>query len=79
VADNSPLPEVATMALSDHDMIPVGKCPNCGYVFGDDLDYRFPQSSECKCGETIENTTVAEPETVNELAGRNGSQAGDGE
>lgn len=57
------MPEHAT------DQIAVAKCPNCGYVYGDDLDYRFPNPSEClKCGAETENTTVADPETVRSLA-----------
>jgi len=56
------------MALSDHDMVPVARCPNCGYVHGDDLDYRFPQPSICSCGAETTETTVAEPETVRSLA-----------
>jgi len=48
--------------------VPVGKCSNCGYVTGDDLEYNFPCSSEClKCGEELENTTVADPDTVQTL------------
>lgn len=48
--------------------ISVGKCPNCGYVCGDDLDYRFPNPSECRvCGEETEKTTVTSEETVRSL------------
>lgn len=48
--------------------MPVGKCPNCGYVYGDDLDYRFPNPSACSCGRELTNTTIAEADTVRELA-----------
>ncbi len=54
--------------LSGTDQIPVAKCPNCGYVYGDDLEYRFPNPSVCACGEETETTTVADPETVRSLA-----------
>jgi uncharacterized OB-fold protein len=58
-------------AQEQHDgMVPVAKCLNCGYVYGDDLEYRFPNPSVCEnCGEKTENTTVADPETVRDLAG----------
>lgn len=50
------------------DQVPVGKCPNCGYVTGDDLDYQFPNPSECLlCGAEMTNTTVAKPETIRAL------------
>lgn len=48
--------------------IPVGKCTHCGYVYGDDLDYRFPNASECSCGDEVDQTTVADPDTVEQLA-----------
>lgn len=59
--------------MSDHsasgtEQIPVAKCPNCGYVYGDDLDYRFPDPSVCSCGIETNNTTVADPQTVRSLA-----------
>jgi hypothetical protein len=55
--------------MSGTEQIPVAKCPNCGYVYGDDLDYHFPNPSECQiCGEETENTTVADEETVRSLA-----------
>jgi uncharacterized OB-fold protein len=60
------------------DQIPVAKCSNCGYIYGDDLDYRFPNPSKCQiCGEKTEKTTVADPETVCSLA-ENGIRADGG-
>lgn len=57
------------MWRNDDGHIAVGKCPNCGYIYGDDLDYRFPEPSKCDgCGEELENTTVADEETVRDLA-----------
>lgn len=57
------------MSKRDGGRVPVGKCPNCGYVTGDDLDYRFPEPSGClQCGEELTNTTVADAETVQSLA-----------
>ena len=50
------------------ERVPVAKCPNCGYIYGDDLDYRFPNASLCSCGAETENTTVADAETVRSLA-----------
>lgn len=50
------------------EKIPVGKCADCGYVYGDDLEYLFPEPSECSCGRTIENTTVADATTVKALS-----------
>lgn len=51
----------------DSSRVPVGKCESCGYVAGDDLDYRFPNPSLCRCGNELENTTVADAETVESL------------
>lgn len=49
------------------ERITVAKCPNCGYVYGDDLEYRFPEPSVCSCGTETEKTTVANAETVRSL------------
>lgn len=51
----------------DSSRVPVGKCLDCGYVAGDDLDYQFPNPSVCQCGNELENTTVADAETVESL------------
>lgn len=33
----------------------VGKCPNCGYVYGDQVKLNFPNESECLgCGSELE-------------------------
>lgn len=60
---------MSDQCTSGTERVAVAKCPNCGYVYGDDLDYRFPNPSEClECGAETENTTVADPETVRSLA-----------
>jgi len=59
---------MSNTATDGDEQIPVAKCPNCGYVYGDDLNYRFPNPSVCSCGAETENTTVANPETVRSLA-----------
>jgi len=63
----------------DTDRIAVAKCGNCGYVYGEDLDYRFPNPSRCLvCDEKTENTTTADAETVCDLA-ENGLRADGGQ
>jgi len=60
------------------DEIAVGKCSNCGYIYGDDLDYRFPEPSECQhCGQSTKKTAVADEETVRSLA-KDGLRPDDG-
>lgn len=65
------------MSASDTEQIPVGKCPDCGYVYGDDLEYRFPNPSICSCGAETESTTVADADTVRSLAGTDDSEETD--
>ncbi|THE65845.1 hypothetical protein D8Y22_05525 [Salinadaptatus halalkaliphilus] len=52
------------MTDGDPDDIVVGQCEECGYVFDDDVDFRFPQPAECSCGRTLTSTTVADVETL---------------
>lgn len=45
----------------------VGRCPNCGIVTGDELDYRFPNPCECnRCGSQLEKTMIASAEVIAE-------------
>lgn len=73
--EDGDVPEVRTdggepQETGNNQFIPVAKCPNCGYIYGDDLDYRFPSPSVClKCDEETENTTMGDRETVESLAG----------
>lgn len=54
--------------MLETDQIPAGKCPNCGYIAGGTLIYRFPNPSECvECNAEVTNTTLATPETVDRL------------
>jgi len=57
--------------------IPVAKCPDCGYVFGEDLEFKFPEPSVCSCGAETENTTVADADTVQSLAAGIDQKSGD--
>lgn len=53
---------------SGSNMVAVARCSNCGYIYGDDLDYRFPNPSQCEiCGEETETTTLAAEDTVDTL------------
>lgn len=50
------------------EKIPVGECPDCGYVSGDDVEYRFPNPSKCgDCGTELEKTTMATRFQINRL------------
>jgi len=49
------------------ERIPVGKCPEHGYVTGDSVVYNFPSAAECECGEELTLCTVAKPERVDKL------------
>lgn len=43
------------------EQMAVGKCPKCGAVAGDALDFNFPEPSECaQCGSEIEKTVIAD-------------------
>lgn len=57
-----------TRETSQKRRIPVGKCPEHGYVTGDDVDFRFPLPARCHCGETLEKCTVADADRVRELS-----------
>jgi uncharacterized OB-fold protein len=59
--------------MSETQKVAVAKCPNCGYVYGDDLEYRFPEPSVCSCGTETDNTTVANIDTVRSLAADQGN------
>jgi hypothetical protein len=50
------------------DQIPVAYCHECGYIWGDDLEYNFPNPSVCDCGNETDRTTVAQEEMVRSLA-----------
>lgn len=56
-------------ASQDGGQTAVGKCDNCGYVTGDDVDFNLPTLAECsKCGEKLESVRMAPTEKVRKLS-----------
>ena len=48
--------------------VQVGKCPTCGIVTGDEIDYRFPNPCECtNCGDQLEKTKFVRKERLEQL------------
>lgn len=46
-----------------------GECPECGIVWGDDVDVEFPCGGECLvCGSDLEQMTIAPLEQIEEAA-----------
>lgn len=39
--------------------MPIGLCPDCGPVHGDDLEYNFPNPGHCRCGAILERELVS--------------------
>lgn len=57
------------MNVQSNDPVAVGRCPEHGYVHGEDVDYRFPMPAECAiCGRELDRTTVADRREVEALA-----------
>ena len=52
---------------NDTARVTVGQCKDCGYVIGDDVDFRFPQPARCSCGLDLISATVSDAETVRSL------------
>lgn len=50
------------------ETVALGICPEHGYVYGDDVEYRFPNPCLCWCGMELESVTMAEFEEVRERA-----------
>lgn len=49
------------------DRVPVAVCPEHGPIYGDELEYNFPEPSKCeKCGSTVNKTMMATPERIEE-------------
>lgn len=46
------------------EKIPLGKCPRDGIVYGDDIEFNFPNPAICSCGMELETCTVAEQEEI---------------
>lgn len=46
------------------ELIPFGKCPRCGIVYGDEVEYNFPAPAECECGMELETCTTARKEEI---------------
>ena len=49
------------------ERIAVGQCKTCGYVVGDDVDFRFPQPARCSCGSDLMSATITDAETFRSL------------
>jgi hypothetical protein len=50
--------------MTDSDSVPVGNCPEHGPVYGDDLEFNFPNVAECAkddCGCECEQVVLADP------------------
>ena len=39
---------------------PVGECPDCGIVHGDDVAFNFPHPAECSCGSELDDCRIAD-------------------
>lgn len=45
--------------------IAVGECSEHGYIYGDDVQFRFPAQGKCnQCGRFLSRVTLARPEEV---------------
>lgn len=44
--------------------VAVGICPTHDYVYGEDVEYKFPNPCYCRCGEELERVTVASQEEI---------------
>lgn len=50
--------------------VPVGECPNHGYIYGDDVDWDFPNPAQCAdCGRDLYTAKLAPESEVKALAG----------
>lgn len=48
--------------MPEQDKQPVGNCPEHGPVYGDDLNFNFPQPATCdkdECGREVEQVVMA--------------------
>lgn len=51
------------------DRVPVGECPNHGYIFGDDVEWAFPNPAKCNdCGRDLYSAKLADESEVMALA-----------
>lgn len=49
--------------------VPVGQCPEHGYVTEDSVILDFPNPARCKCSRKLSSVTFANKQRVRELAG----------
>jgi len=60
--------------MSGTDQVPIGECPDHGYVTEDRLDLNFPNPARCECGLKLRKVTMADQGKVRELSERNSRQ-----